>query len=560
MRVFGTLVDTKVQRKTMVKLKKYLKENLLEICLAVFSFLFSSWLMFSTFGYKNGQMLIATKAWSDFASTIPLIRSFSLGFNFPPQYSLFPGEPIHYHFLFYLLVGVLEKIGIRIDYSLNILSTFGFFSLLIMIYMLAKKLFHSKFVGILSVILFLFNGSLSFLEFFKIHPLSASTLNDIILNKTFPSFGPYDGKIVSAFWNLNIYTNQRHLAGAFALSLLSIFLFLIPILKNQKVNFKISILLGIVLGFFFYFHLAVFLMTLIVLILLSLFFKELRTSGLIILMIAGIITLPQYLYLQSGTATFKPLFSPGYLASFNLTFFSFIKYWFYNLGLHSILIPIGFFLSSKNLKKIFIPFFLMFIIGNTIQFSPEMAANHKFFNYFMIIGSMFSAFALVSLWKRGLILKPVVIVLFFFLILSGIIDFFPVYSDNKMTLTDYPISPDIKWIKDNTPKNSVFLNSQYLYDPASLAGRKIFLGWPYFSWSAGYDTLTRDNLRKSLLNSTSLDLFCTEVLKNKINYVELNKDNTEFPINYSFFEKNFKIEYKNDKDLYKIYGIQNKCR
>src|SRR3989344_1387056 len=107
MRVFGTLVDTKVQRKTMVKLKKYLKENLLEICLAVFSFLFSSWLMFSTFGYKNGQMLIATKAWSDFASTIPLIRSLSLGFNFPPQYSLFPGEPIHYHFLFYLLVGVL---------------------------------------------------------------------------------------------------------------------------------------------------------------------------------------------------------------------------------------------------------------------------------------------------------------------------------------------------------------------------------------------------------------------------------------------------------------------
>ena len=146
----------------MKSLKKHLKENLLEICLAVFSFLFSSWLMFSTFGYKNGQMLIATKAWSDFASTIPLIRSFSLGFNFPPQYPLFPEEPIHYHFLFYFLVGFLEKLGVRIDYSLNILSTFGFFSLLIMIYLLAKKLFHSKFVGILSVIFFLFNGCLKY--------------------------------------------------------------------------------------------------------------------------------------------------------------------------------------------------------------------------------------------------------------------------------------------------------------------------------------------------------------------------------------------------------------
>src|SRR3989344_4053225 len=295
-----------------------LRKNKLELVIFLSAILFSSWLMFSTFSYQNGSMLIATKAWSYFASTIPLIRSFSLGNNFPPQYPLFPGEPIHYHFLFYFFVGFLEKIGMRIDYSLNILSTFGFFSLLIMIYALAKKFFHSKLVGILSIILFLFNGSFSFLEFFKTHPLSTSTLNDIILNKTFPSFGPYDGKIVSAFWNLNIYTNQRHLAGAFALSLFIIYFFLIPILKKQKVNFKISILLGIVLGFFFYFHLAVFLMTLIVLILLSLFFKELRTSGLIILMIAGIITLPQYLYLQSGTATFKPLFSPGYLASFNL--------------------------------------------------------------------------------------------------------------------------------------------------------------------------------------------------------------------------------------------------
>jgi len=543
----------------MVKLKKYLKENLLEICLAVFSFLFSFWLMFSTFSYKAGSMLIASKAWSDFASTIPLIRSFSLGSNFPPQYPLFPGEPIHYHFLFYFFVGILEKIGIRIDYSLNILSTLGFFSLLIMIYALSKKLFQSKFVGILSVILFLFNGSLSFIEFFKTHPLSASTLNDIILNKTFPSFGPYDGEIVSAFWNLNIYTNQRHLAGAFAISLLIIYLFLVPVLKKQEVNFKVAFLLGVVLGLLFYFHLPVFLMTAVVLILLSIFFKELRISGLVILIITGIIAIPQYLYLQSGTATFKPFLSPGYLAFLNLTFFSFIKYWFYNLGLHSILIPIGFFLSNKNLKKIFIAFFIFFIIGNLIQFSPEIAANHKFFNYFMLIGVMFSAFALVKTWQAKHYFKPIVVILFFFLILSGIIDFFPVYNDSKITLADYPINLDIRWIKDNTPKDSVFLNTQYLYDPASLAGRKIFLGWPYFAWSAGYDTLTRDNLRKSLLNSTNLDLFCDQILKNKIKYVELNKDNTEFPINYSFFEKNFREVYKNPQNIYKIYDIKIKC-
>lgn len=537
---------------------KFFKGNFFEIFFVVLSFFFSSWLMFSTFSYKDGSMLIATKAWSDFASTIPLIRSFSLGSNFPPQYPLFPGEPIHYHFLFYFFVGILEKIGIRIDYSLNILSILGFFSLLIMIYLFAKKLFHSKFVGILSVILFLFNGTLSFLEFFKLHPLSSSTLKDVLVNQSFPSFGPYDGKIVSAFWNLNIYTNQRHLAGAFAISLLVIFSFLIPILKKQGLNLKIAILLGIVLGLLFYFHLPVFLMTAVVLILLSIFFKELRISGLIIIIITGIISIPQYIYLQSGTATFKPLLSSGYLASFKLTFFSFIKYWFYNLGLHSILIPIGFFLSSRNTKKIFMAFFIFFVIGNLIQFSPEIAANHKFFNYFMLIGVMFSAFALVKIWRYKFYFKPAVVVLFFFLILSGIIDFFPIYNDSKITLADYPINLDIKWIKDNTPKNSVFLNSQYLYDPAALAGRKIFLGWPYFAWSAGYNTLTRDNLRKKMLNLDDLNTFCKETRKNNIGYVEINiSEKYDFPINYSFFEKNFKKIYQSPQ--YKIYLIGASC-
>ena len=89
--------------------------------------------------------------------------------------------------------------------------------------------------------------------------------------------------------------------------------------------------------------------------------------------------------------------------------------------------------------------------------------------------------------------------------ISGIIDFFPIYNDNRISLVDYPVSKDIRWIMDNTPANSVFLNSQYLYDPVSLAGRKIFLGWPYFPWSAGYDTQTRDDLRKKLLNSDNLN-------------------------------------------------------
>ena len=55
-------------------------------------------------------------------------------------------------------------------------------------------------------------------------------------------------------------------------------------------------------------------------------------------------------------------------------------------------------------------------------------------------------------------------------------------------MEDYPKNADIAWIMANTPPKSVFLNSSYLYHPASIAGRRIFYGWPYFAWSLGYET------------------------------------------------------------------------
>ena len=518
--------------------------------------------MFSTFSYQNGSMLIATKAWSDFASHIPLIRSFSFGSNFPPEYSLFPGEPIRYHFLFYLLVGILEKIGVRIDYALNIPSAIGFFTLLLIIYFFAKKIFKSKVVGIISVIFFLFNGSLSFIEFLKSQPVSTRILSDIISNKTFPSFGPYDGKIVSAFWNLNIYTNQRHLAPAFFLSLLIIYILLIPVLSKKKTNLKISACLGIILGLFFFFHLAAFLITIAVVLVLGILFKELRIAALIVLMVGALISIPQYLFLQSSSSAFEPVLSIGYLTQANLTIKSFMEYWVLNLGLHTILIPIGVILAPKNLRKIFLAFLLIFIIGNAIQFSPEIAGNHKFFNYFMLIGVMFSAFALVKIWKHKFYFKPAVVILFFFLILSGIIDFFPIYNDSKIALADYPIHPDVKWIMENTNPKSVFLNSQYLYDPASLAGRKIFLGWPYFPWSAGYDTSKRGELLKKMLEETEFKSACKLLVENDIDYVEIitqNPPDPNIPHISNLYNDAFVKVYENTSKNYSIYKVKPSC-
>ena len=546
----------------MKKTLDFFKKFWPEIILFATTFVFSSWLMWHTFSYQNNTFYIATKVWSDFAAHLPLIRSFSWGQNFPPQYPLFPGSFIHYHFLFYALVGFLEKFGLTISWALNLPSSLAFWGLILAIYLLAKLLFKNRFVSFLSVILFLFNGSLSFLEFFKLHPISLKTPIEIFRNNIFSSFGPYDGKIVSAFWNLNIYTNQRHLALAFGLILLTLILFLKPLKQNRKITFRRAILLGLLIGLMPFLHSAVFIMALIVFGSLLLLCQNQRKPLFTLLIIAFVLGTPQIFLMQPGGAESNFRFHLGYLAPNHLTPLSFINYWFLNLGLSLFLIPLGFFKANSLAKKVFLAFLPLFLIGNLFQFSPEIAANHKFFNLFLIVGNIFVAYFIYLVWQKKIWGKIMALGLIFFLTLSGIIDFFPIKNDSLFIIDDAPKNPDILWIKENTPPQSIFLNSSYLYNPASLAGRKIFLGWPYFAWSAGYDTQKREDLRKEILNANNKNKnqICQLLKQNNLIFVSLAKINEDgFTPNLAFWQNNFLKVYNNPQNGFTVYDVQRSC-
>jgi len=539
----------------MISLKKCLKYYFWEIIIVVFSFLFSSWLMFSTFSYKDGFLSIALKAWSDFGSTIPLIRSFSFGANFPPQHPLFPGEPIRYHFLFYLMVGLLEKAGIRIDYSLNILSIIGFSGLIIMIYLLAKKLFNSRPAGILSVILFLFNGSLSFVEFFKLHPLSLNSLNDILLNQAFPSFGPYDGKIVSAFWNLNIYTNQRHLAFSFALVLLIIYL---NYQKNtSKRKLSLTLLNTLILITLFFLNQPAFLIAEFFLLFLIIF--EIRkniilaipvTTGAVILFFYFIFFPAQGFALKFGFLTPPPV-----------NFISFFNYWLNNYGLYLILIPLSFFIVNKKQRLFFFPLLTIFAAANIFQFSTDIINNHKFFNFVLIMGGIFISNLLIFIWeKRGIVGKMLVAVVFLLLTLSGIIDLMPIKNDGRAIINDLPTNPDALFILKNTNPKDIILNSRNFYHPASLAGRPVFFGYSYFAWSYGYNTEKRGKVYLEMYEAPEKKTACNLFKKYKISYVDLYDVPEEFvKPNRELFEKEFKKIYYNPQSGFALFDVRKSC-
>lgn len=553
-------MPSKSQTKSPKPRQSITRDHLIELFVLLGIILTASWLMLHTLKYNNGVIIIASKLYSDFGAHIPLVRSFSYGGNFPVEYPTFPGEPIRYHYLFYLIAGGLESIGFSISAAINLISVIGFALLLWMIYVTSKDIFHSKKVGLLAIMLFLFNGTLSFIEFFHQYPLSLSTLKDILTAEHFVSFGPWDGKLVSAFWNLNIYTNQRHLGLSFGLGLFLLYPF-INLMFNQKKPTPIQIMLmAIVMLIMPWLNQAVFAMVVIV------------TTGLVILNLKQIKSfLPLFLVLFLASIPgilLRPLPDTniivqhlGFLSQDN-TLIGILTYWAYNLGIYLILIPIVFIWTNLSGKKLILSLLPLFIITNVVKLSPDIINNHKLINFFMIFVVIMSAGFLVALWKKHILLKPVVIITVFTLTLSGIIDLFPIINDRYIHVDDFPKAQAISYIKDQTPKNTTFLTTTYLYNPASLAGRKTFVDYGYFNWSMGHNDKPRRYLLPDLFSSTiEINSLCQLLTTNQLDYVIIapGKGNIdEIDPHMSQIKNTFKPSYQSP-DGYHIYDVQENC-
>ena len=543
--------------------------------LGMIAFFFSWSLMFRTFSYNSnrGELIIASKAWSDFGAHIPLIRSFSYGPNLsrllhaePVESPLYPGEPIRYHYGFYGFAGFLERLGIRIDWALNIPSVIGFFALLVSMYGISRRWFSNTVVSLLSVIFFLFNGSLSFFRYFSLHPLSPSTITDILFNSKFTSFGPWDGGTITAFWTLNIYTNQRHLALSYALIIILISLF-----QSGHKNKWRSVLGGGLLGLLFFVNYAA---AGIAILFLSWIWLIRRESRLPIIVCALVSVFPFLFLLQTANLHSGIVYDPGYLMKDPQTVMAFVRFWFDNLGFHSLFIPLGMLLSPKPVRKLLVPPLLaLFILPNLFRFSPDMINNHKFFNFFLLIGGMFSALAIVKISERltrivprGVGKIPMRIlatvcsgVLVITLTLSGIIDIFPVFNDYTGGVPDIVQNPDARFILENTKSTDIVANSTWFYHPASLAGRAVYSGYTYFTWSYGYDDRKRESILVDLYRSTDRDSLCPLLKENHIAMVELNNEPEEYLKPNIEFWNNFIPQYKNNESHRTLYLSASLC-
>src|SRR5437870_7738457 len=179
-----------------------------------------SWMMFASFSSSNGNLKIANPQYSDFGPNTAIMQSFAVGHNFPTEYPHFSGDRIRYHFLFYFQAGNLEVLGLDPAWSLNLLSITGRVAMLGLVMVLGQVLFDSRAVGLLGSLLFFFFGSLSYIPFLQKQISVRAALQAIMHQREYlPTIFPYRGELWGT-WSQVTYLNQRHFASAIGILLL----------------------------------------------------------------------------------------------------------------------------------------------------------------------------------------------------------------------------------------------------------------------------------------------------------------------------------------------------
>jgi len=545
-----------------------------------------SWMMFASFNTKAGKLQIANPEYSDFGPNTALIQSFAVGHNFPTEYPHFSGDRIRYHFLFYFQAGNLEFLGLDPAWSLNLLSITTLVAMLVIVMTLGEVLFDSRAVGRLGSLLFFFFGSLSYVPFLHKQASVRAAIQAITHQRDYlQTIFPYRGDAWGT-WSQVTYLNQRHFASAIGILLLVLIFLVIryravaakraearaatetmtaqpnglpdtaplsvsanpsgDVRESQVEMPSVSvatqsreetaittepftatlrpfIFSGVLLGLLPMWNSAVFIAAAAILGLLFILCPQ-RLQMLALAVTAGLIALPQMLYLStgSGRAHMPKLLHWGYTID-HPTVANVAKYLGFTFGFKWLLVALALVFATSLQRRFFLAFLSLLAVAFCFQFTIEVLGNQKFIHIWVIIANLFVAFALWRLWNLslgGTTLpgKFAAIVTTLLIIPGGVIDFFPVHNNGWSEVT-YKNDPLMEWLNKNTTPREIFLTDRFVNHPILMAGRRVFYGWPYYAWSAGYDASKRDRVYTELFENRDPWKVYRLLKENGINYV-----------------------------------------
>jgi len=332
---------------------------------------------------------------------------------------------------------------------------------------------------------------------------------------------------------------------------------------------KRFIYLGLLAGASAYFHGSCLVAALGILAVIAVFSKE-KLGFALFAAIALALTVAQNNFFSAGAPGITPGFQFGFIAQ-DKSVPGVMKYLFELTGIVFPVVLAGVVLKWKSYGGLFIAFLVPAVFTFTLSLTPDITVNHKYLMISLALLNILAAYAVVSIAESFAKRKPKILraagaaaagALVLVLTISGLLDLAP-YNHQSGTgsraVYRDTASGTIGWIAENTEKGSVFLSHWHVQSPILMAGRFEFLGWPYFGWSAGYDTDGRADEVIGIFSSRDEDEFRARALASGVSYIFVDWeliDNREFGFNEDIVAATFPLVFQSDEEGIRIYEVR----
>jgi hypothetical protein len=487
--------------------------------------------------YFNGEYHAAYPFYGDAAFHAAMMRSFSQGYNFPPSYPMMAGQPLRYTFLIDFYSAALDRLGLDLQWSIVLPGWLLLSGLLSLLYFMGVRFTGRRAGGVTSVILLVLSGGLGFVT--AIQDWQGSGVD--ILNFIANHYLNY-----TTFWAQNlVFTNflvivmaQRTALVGFAAGMLIMLLLYVLLIQRAGETAGNGLgnglmIAGVLAGLLPLFHVYSYIAIMLSSALLLLVFKE--RKWYYFMAPALFLAIPQALWItsQMGTSNFRVQLGwmAGSLA--NIPWF-----WLTNMGLELILLIWGFFVIPRKDQKFYLPFLAIFIMANLFVFQPWDYDNHKFFSFWLMPSVLLMAASLLSVYDLSKLGKPLFAVLLTLTVLTGtlVAIFIVGHPYVELSAADVYVG---NWIMDNTPKDAVFLTSDWPIHPVTtFAGRKSYLGYTGWIYTHGINYSSRLSDEKQMFGAYN-ESEALQILKDDgINYVFIGPSelySSQFYVNERFY-------------------------
>lgn len=463
---------------------------------ALLVWLFARVVMF----YPDGMRTAPANNFGDLPFHFSVITSFAYGENLPPQNPIFAGMNFTYPFLidfqtaFFIRCGADWRAAFFVENIVLALALVG------LIEFLTLKIFDNRIAARITPVIFLFNGGLGFINFFRQFSAQSDSLLDFLAR--LPNAYTMNADLALPFGNVplrwgNVFTTllipQRSmLFGLPIVAMIIAFWWMSCEANDAKTRRRYLLAAGTLAGLLPMLHAHGFFSVMIASALMVLLFWS--WDWIAFFAPAAVLATPQALWL-GGTQVRSKLFTWHWWWEAGQS--NPLVFWMANAGVF--ILPL---LAALLVRKItttrqrlfYLPFALWFIVPNAVTLAPWTWDNIKMLVYWSLASSPFVAVALTFLFtQRFVILRGLAAVLLLALTFSGALDVTRALSPvENVTLFSQEELEVAALLRERTPPRAVILHAPIHNSVVALSGRQSLMGYPGHLWTHGINYAQRE--------------------------------------------------------------------